>query len=109
MVIRSTSRCPMAPGNHRGTPDAVYPTTEGWARSALGGLIAKGSAASSAEAALELIPAGLRAGLGWPRCGTPLLEVHRPSPQADTALLALGRHPAQRRLAFEGCWRSTSA
>jgi len=79
----------------------VYPTTEGLGQKRLGGLIAKALLRLPAEAALELIPAGLRAGLGLVSLRDALLEVHRPSPQADTALLALGRHPAQQRLAFE--------
>ena len=79
----------------------VYPTTEG---------VQQGRMRMLTGLALAQLPGGgLR---DWVRpdvlgmVGLPSLEaalrfVHRPPPDADIALLDAGRHPAQRRLAFE--------
>ncbi|MCE5232591.1 MAG: ATP-dependent DNA helicase RecG [Mizugakiibacter sp.] len=79
----------------------VYPTTEGLGQKRLAGVIAKALARLPDEAALELIPAGLRAPLALSSLREALLTVHRPAADADVARLTLGTHPAQQRLAFE--------
>jgi ATP-dependent DNA helicase RecG len=78
----------------------VYPTTEG---------VQQGRMRLLTSLALAQLPGGLRdyvtaEVLGM--AGLPSLEValrylHRPPPDADVAALEAGRHPAQRRLAFE--------
>jgi ATP-dependent DNA helicase RecG len=49
----------------------------------------------------ELLPEELLAELKLPTLQEALQIVHRPPPKADVAQLEQGRHPAQRRLAFE--------
>jgi ATP-dependent DNA helicase RecG len=49
----------------------------------------------------ELIPPAVLDPLQLPPLRAALDFVHRPPPDADTELLATGRHPMQRRLAFE--------
>jgi ATP-dependent DNA helicase RecG len=79
----------------------VYPTTEGVQQGRMRAL--------TSLALVELAGGGLRDWL-TPQCldsaGLPSLEsalqcAHRPPPDADIELLNAGRHPAQRRLAFE--------
>ncbi len=82
------------PLDERLTP--VYPATEGVQQATLRRLAAQ--ALERVDAVAELLPAELSG--SW-RLADALRYVHRPPPDADTALLAAGRHPAQRRLAFE--------
>jgi ATP-dependent DNA helicase RecG len=79
----------------------VYPTTEGLGQKRLAGVIARALERLPDEAALELIPHGLRASLRLASLRDALLTVHRPPADADVAALMLGHHPAQQRLAFE--------
>jgi ATP-dependent DNA helicase RecG len=79
----------------------VYPTTEGLGQKRLAGVIAKALALLPDEAALELIPAELRAAHGLTSLREALLTVHRPPPDVRLELLQQGRHGAQQRLAFE--------
>ncbi|HET8763732.1 MAG TPA: ATP-dependent DNA helicase RecG, partial [Rhodanobacter sp.] len=67
----------------------------------LAGVIAKALALLPDEAALELIPAELRAAHGLTSLREALLAVHRPPPDVRLELLQQGRHGAQQRLAFE--------
>ena len=79
----------------------VYPTTEGLGQKRLAGIIHKALQKLPVETQLELIPAQLREGVQLASLREALLTVHRPEPDADTAALAQGAHPAQQRLAFE--------
>ena len=79
----------------------VYPTMEGLGQKRLSGLIERALALLPADAELELIPAALRRAYKLSSLREALLYVHRPPPDADLDGLALGAHPAQRRLAFE--------
>jgi ATP-dependent DNA helicase RecG len=49
----------------------------------------------------DFVPHGVLDAFELPPLETALRYVHRPPPDADVAALAEGRHPAQRRLAFE--------
>lgn len=79
----------------------IYPTTEGLGQKRLAGVIARALERLPPDEALELIPHALREPLQLVSLRDALLTVHRPAPGVDVAELALGRHPAQRRLAFE--------
>jgi ATP-dependent DNA helicase RecG len=81
--------------------DPVYPAVEGIGPAALRKLIGLALDKLPDDAALELLPPGLLAGLGLPSLRQALLTMHRPPRDADVAALALGTHPAQRRLAIE--------
>ncbi len=49
----------------------------------------------------EILPAALRKKFSLPRLKPALQQLHRPDSDTDTAQLAAGRHPAQRRLILE--------
>ena len=88
-------------------PDAqltpVYPATEGLAQPRLRALTAQALTLLKADAAglRELLPAPLLATLQLPALADALVYLHRPPPDAAVAELQAGRHPAQKRLAFE--------
>ncbi|TAN08460.1 MAG: ATP-dependent DNA helicase RecG [Rhodanobacteraceae bacterium] len=79
----------------------IYPVTEGLGQQRLRGVIDTALTRLPADAALELIPAGLLEPLGLMPLRAALLEAHHPAPDADVAALQAGMHPAQQRLAFE--------
>lgn len=79
----------------------IYPTTEGLGQKRLAAVVARALDRLPAEQALELIPGELREPLQLASLRDALLTVHRPAADADVRALALGRHPAQQRLAFE--------
>ena len=79
----------------------VYPTTDGVQQGRLRILTAQALEAIDYGALADYLPAGLLAELELPTLVEALTYVHRPPPGADVELLASGRHPAQRRLAFE--------
>ena len=79
----------------------VYPVTEGLSSTRLAGVIARALQRLPTDAELELLPPDLRKACKLSSLRAALLYVHRPPPDADLAQLALGAHPAQRRLAFE--------
>jgi ATP-dependent DNA helicase RecG len=79
----------------------VYPVTEGLSSTRLAGVIARALQRLPTDAELELLPPDLRKACKLSSLRAALLYVHRPPPDADLARLALGAHPAQRRLAFE--------
>ncbi|MEL1266045.1 ATP-dependent DNA helicase RecG [Pseudoxanthomonas putridarboris] len=81
--------------------DPVYPAVEGIGPATLRKLIGLALDRLPDEAALELLPPAMLAGLGLPSLRQALLTMHRPPRDADIAALALGTHPAQRRLAME--------
>ncbi|MDN5924004.1 MAG: ATP-dependent DNA helicase RecG, partial [Xanthomonadales bacterium] len=88
-----------APLEQRLTP--VYPSTEGLGQQRLRGLIDKALQRLPEASELELVPVDLLSPLQFTSLREALLRVHRPSADADLRALAEGRHPAQRRLAFE--------
>ncbi|HEV2285307.1 MAG TPA: ATP-dependent DNA helicase RecG [Steroidobacteraceae bacterium] len=79
----------------------IYPLTEGVPQGRLRALIAQALDEVARGGLVDLIPphAGLPAGL--PALHEALVYLHRPPRGAELAELAAGRHPAQRRLAFE--------
>ncbi|HEY7873260.1 MAG TPA: ATP-dependent DNA helicase RecG [Rudaea sp.] len=79
----------------------VYPVTEGLSSARLAGVIVRALQGLPQDAELELIPPDLRKVYKLSSLRAALLYVHSPPPDADLALLALGAHPAQQRLAFE--------
>ncbi len=87
------------PVEERLTP--VYPVTEGLSQKRFATLTGLALRHLPDEAALELVPIGLRGGLALPSLRTALQLVHRPPADADVAALLRGGHPAQRRLALE--------
>ncbi|WP_300619850.1 ATP-dependent DNA helicase RecG [Dokdonella sp.] len=79
----------------------VYPATEGLGQKRLAAVVQRALDRLPSDAELELVPAPLRESLHLASLREALLAVHRPEPGDDVAALALGRHPAQQRLAFE--------
>jgi len=79
----------------------VYPTTEGLGQKRLAGVIRSALQQLPPDDALELIPEALRVANNLSSLREALLYVHTPPPDADLDALAVGAHPAQRRLAFE--------
>jgi ATP-dependent DNA helicase RecG len=79
----------------------IYPLTEGVPQGRLRALIGQALDHLAREGLTDLIPP--RAGLppGLPALWEALSYLHRPPREAQLAVLAAGRHPAQRRLAFE--------
>ncbi|MBS0579361.1 MAG: ATP-dependent DNA helicase RecG [Proteobacteria bacterium] len=79
----------------------IYPLTEGVPQGRLRALVGEALRESERSALRDWIPpaAGLPAGL--PSLTEALAYLHRPPREAQLAELAAGRHPAQRRLAFE--------
>jgi ATP-dependent DNA helicase RecG len=79
----------------------IYPLTEGVPQARLRALIGEALELLAHGGLADLIPphAGLPAGL--PALHEALVYLHRPPRGAQLAELAAGRHPAQRRLAFE--------
>ena len=81
--------------------DPVYPAVEGIGPATLRRLIGQALDKLPNEAALELLPADSLRGLNLPSLRDALLIMHRPPRDADLSALAVGAHPAQRRLALE--------
>jgi ATP-dependent DNA helicase RecG len=81
----------------------IYSSTEGIAQSRLRALITQAlkDLDSSGSAVRDWIPADVVKSLGLPALKDALEYVHHPPREAEIAVLAAGRHPAQRRLAFE--------
>ena len=79
----------------------VYPTTEGVQQGRLRALTDLALALLSQGAVTDFVPTGVLDAFELPPLEAALQYVHRPPPEADVAELAAGRHPAQRRLAFE--------
>ncbi len=94
----------VTPGDHGVALDArltpVYPSTEGLRQATLRRLAEQ--ALALLEAGLvELLPDAVLARLELPTLGEALDYLHRPPLDADPLVLRSGRHPMQRRLAFE--------
>jgi ATP-dependent DNA helicase RecG len=76
----------------------IYPLTEGLTQGRLRALIAE---ALNTSVAHDWIPSRIIESLGLPALKEALTYMHRPPREAELSELAAGRHPAQRRLAFE--------
>ncbi|HZT00648.1 MAG TPA: ATP-dependent DNA helicase RecG [Steroidobacteraceae bacterium] len=79
----------------------VYPLTEGVPQGRLRALIAQALQELDRAAVRDWIPAQVLSSLDLLPLRDALRYVHRPPREAQLAELAAGRHPAQRRLAFE--------
>ena len=79
----------------------IYPLTEGVQQGRLRQLTGLALRELSQRALRDWIPPAVLQPLNLPPLRAALDFVHRPPPDADTELLATGRHPMQRRLAFE--------
>ncbi|HUG04364.1 MAG TPA: ATP-dependent DNA helicase RecG [Steroidobacteraceae bacterium] len=79
----------------------VYPATAGIPQGRLRNLTAQALAALGDGALPDWLPAELQRELRLPDLRDALRYVHRPPPDARLDELEAGRHPAQRRLAFE--------
>jgi ATP-dependent DNA helicase RecG len=79
----------------------IYPATEGLTQGRLRMLVERALRALAAQGVNELLPESLRARLQLPCLRTALEFMHRPPVGTSLAELTSGRHPAQRRLAFE--------
>jgi ATP-dependent DNA helicase RecG len=94
-IIRGTNE-PLA---DRLTP--IYPLTEGQTQGRVRVLVNKALARLAANPAQDLLPATVVDKLQLPTLSEALEFVHHPPVGTSLASLAAGRHPAQRRLAFE--------
>jgi ATP-dependent DNA helicase RecG len=79
----------------------IYPTTEGVQQGRLRALTDMALAMLSQGAIQDYVPPGVLDAFDLPPLDVALRYVHRPPPDANVAELEEGRHPAQRRLAFE--------
>jgi ATP-dependent DNA helicase RecG len=79
----------------------IYPLTEGVQQGRLRQLTGMALRELSQRAVRDWIPPAILQPLQLPPLRDALDFVHRPPPDANTELLASGRHPMQRRLAFE--------
>jgi len=79
----------------------IYPLTEGLPQGRLRALIAQALHELDTAAVRDWVPAPVLASLDLPPLREALRYVHRPPREAQLGELAAGRHPAQRRLAFE--------
>ena len=79
----------------------VYRATEGLNQARLRNLTGAALGRIEAGTVPELLPDDILMEFGFPALGTALRLLHRPPPAAPLSELATGRHPAQRRLAFE--------
>jgi ATP-dependent DNA helicase RecG len=79
----------------------IYPVTEGVQQGRLRNLTAQALAAIGDGELPDLLPQEIARELGLPGLHEALRYLHRPPPDARLDVLEAGRHPAQRRLAFE--------
>jgi ATP-dependent DNA helicase RecG len=79
----------------------VYPTTEGVPQGRLRALVAQAMRELDTALVRDWIPPHLIQPLGLPSLKEALAYVHHPPREARMSELEAGRHPAQRRLAFE--------
>jgi ATP-dependent DNA helicase RecG len=89
---------PAAPEEHL-TP--IYPCTEGVTQGRLRLLVGLALDQTGADDPEDWLPPKVLADSRMPSLREALLYVHRPPADAPVELLLSGRHPAQRRLAFE--------
>jgi ATP-dependent DNA helicase RecG len=79
----------------------IYPVTEGVQQGRFRNLTAQALAAVGDGELADWLPEEIQRALKLPGLREALQFVHRPPPDARLAELEAGRHPAQRRLAFE--------
>jgi ATP-dependent DNA helicase RecG len=79
----------------------VYPATEGIQQGRLRNLTAQALAALADGELPDLLPVEVQREMKLPGLRESLQFLHRPPPATRLELLEAGRHPAQRRLAFE--------
>jgi len=79
----------------------IYPGTEGVQQGRLRALIGHALHELETSAVRDWIPHDAVGSLKLPSLRDALIYVHRPPREAQLAELAMGRHPSQRRLAFE--------
>ncbi|MGH8287174.1 MAG: ATP-dependent DNA helicase RecG [Steroidobacteraceae bacterium] len=79
----------------------IYPGTEGVPQGRLRALISQALGELERRGVRDWIPSHVLAPLGLPSLNEALAYMHRPPREARLDELAAGRHPAQRRLAFE--------
>jgi len=81
----------------------IYPATERLPQSVLRSLTTRALAALTAEpeALEDFLPERVSRNLALPRLHDAISLMHAPPPGTDTEQLLTGRHPAQKRLAFE--------
>ena len=81
----------------------IYPTTEGIHQLSWRGMTEKALSvlAEHPQGLPDLLPEALLRSHGLPELAAAVRYLHRPPPDASLDELAEGRHPAQRRLAFE--------
>ncbi len=85
----------------KGALTPIYPATEGIQQGRLRNLTAQALAAAGSGELADFLPPEVQRDLGLPGLVEALQYVHRPPPDARLPVLDAGRHPAQRRLAFE--------
>ncbi len=88
-----------APPEEHLTP--IYPGTEGVTQGRLRMLVRMALDQTDAGDIADWLPSSVLAGTHLPTLRDALVYVHRPPTDAPVELLLSGRHPAQRRLAFE--------
>ena len=79
----------------------IYPLTEGVPQGRLRALVSQAMSELDTAAVRDWVPPRLLQPLGLPTLKEALAYVHRPPREAVLSELEAGRHPAQRRLAFE--------
>ena len=79
----------------------VYPTTEGVQQGRMRLLTSLALAQLSGGGLRDYVTADVLGMVGLPSLEAALRYLHRPPPDADLTALEAGRHPAQRRLAFD--------
>ncbi|HEY4973761.1 MAG TPA: ATP-dependent DNA helicase RecG, partial [Steroidobacteraceae bacterium] len=79
----------------------IYPATEGLTQGRLRALVDRALRTLDSSGIAELLPESLLERAGLPTLRAALEFMHRPPLGTQLAQLAAGRHPAQRRLAFE--------
>ncbi len=79
----------------------IYPLTDGVPQGRLRALVGEALRELERTALPDLIPAQARLPEGLPSLASAVTYLHRPPREAQLEELAAGRHPAQRRLAFE--------
>jgi ATP-dependent DNA helicase RecG len=89
------------PGVVEETLTPIYPLTEGVPQGRLRALVNQALQELESSAVRDWIPPELLAPLSLPSLKEALIQVHRPPREADVSQFDSGRHPAQRRLAFE--------
>ncbi len=79
----------------------IYPLTEGIQQGRLRQLTSQALRETLGRALPDWLPPEITRELGLPTLREALEYVHRPPPDASLDLMSTGKHPAQRRLAFE--------